>query len=102
MENVQLHHIIPVIHGGTHDFNNLIPLCRECHMDWHYHNYVNLELKDFLATYTSWERSKFQDYFILESLGMIDKKTIYEKIQTLRNERKKQALSLSKMVKSKN
>lgn len=87
-KDVQLHHIIPVINGGTNNFNNLIPLCRNCHMDWHYHNYGNLKFKDFLATYANWEKLPFQDDFMLESLGIIDKESIYKKMQSLRNERK--------------
>ena len=29
----ELHHIIAVEDGGTDDIENLMPLCKECHMD---------------------------------------------------------------------
>jgi 5-methylcytosine-specific restriction protein A len=27
----EVHHIIPIAHGGTGDFSNLMPLCKICH-----------------------------------------------------------------------
>mgnify|MGYP003983395543 CR=1 FL=1 len=27
----EVHHIIPLSKGGTHDFNNLMSLCKSCH-----------------------------------------------------------------------
>lgn len=27
----EVHHIIPMSHGGTHDWNNLMALCKSCH-----------------------------------------------------------------------
>ena len=33
--DLHLHHIIPVRMGGTHTFDNLIPLCSECHYAVH-------------------------------------------------------------------
>ena len=31
----EVHHIIPVAKGGTHDFSNLMSLCRSCHTKIH-------------------------------------------------------------------
>jgi len=30
-KRVEVHHIKPVVYGGTDDLENLIPLCRKCH-----------------------------------------------------------------------
>lgn len=27
----EVHHIVPLGHGGTHDFSNLMSLCKPCH-----------------------------------------------------------------------
>ncbi|MGN0470072.1 MAG: HNH endonuclease [Acutalibacteraceae bacterium] len=32
----EVHHIIPVSKGGTHDKNNLMSLCKSCHNKIHY------------------------------------------------------------------
>lgn len=32
---IHLHHILELARGGTNDFDNLIPLCMECHYEWH-------------------------------------------------------------------
>lgn len=34
--NIELHHIIYVCNGGTHDIENLEPLCKNCHGTEHY------------------------------------------------------------------
>ena len=36
----EVHHILPVSRGGTHDESNLISLCRSCH------NIIHLEMGD--------------------------------------------------------
>lgn len=36
----EVHHILPVSQGGTHDRNNLMSLCKSCH------NKIHLELGD--------------------------------------------------------
>jgi 5-methylcytosine-specific restriction endonuclease McrA len=33
--NLVIHHIIPVNNGGTNDHDNLVLLCRECHIKTH-------------------------------------------------------------------
>ena len=35
LENLRLHHIVPVDHGGTNDPVNLIYLCADCHNELH-------------------------------------------------------------------
>ncbi|HDR7607772.1 HNH endonuclease (plasmid) [Bacillus mycoides] len=35
--DVHLHHKIPLKTGGTNDYDNLIPLCEECHWEFHRH-----------------------------------------------------------------
>lgn len=32
----EVHHIVPVSKGGTHDRNNLMSLCRSCHNKIHH------------------------------------------------------------------
>lgn len=33
---IQVHHIIPVVAGGSNEPDNLIPLCDRCHAEWHH------------------------------------------------------------------
>ena len=35
MENIEIHHIIPLAFGGTNKIDNLIPLCCDCHVAMH-------------------------------------------------------------------
>ncbi|WP_242276675.1 HNH endonuclease [Bacillus cereus group sp. BfR-BA-01445] len=35
--DMRLHHKIPLKTGGTNDYENLIPLCEECHWEFHRH-----------------------------------------------------------------
>lgn len=30
-DNIHVHHIVPLAHGGTNDQRNLINVCRDCH-----------------------------------------------------------------------
>ena len=34
-ENIEYHHIVPLINGGTNKFTNIVPLCVECHEKAH-------------------------------------------------------------------
>lgn len=34
-DELQYHHLIPVVDGGTDDPNNIVVLCAECHHKWH-------------------------------------------------------------------
>ena len=34
----EVHHILPISHGGTHDRSNLMSLCRSCHQKIHLEN----------------------------------------------------------------
>lgn len=36
VQNVEVHHIIPIKEGGTNELENLIPLCRDCHQEIHH------------------------------------------------------------------
>ncbi|WP_256262960.1 HNH endonuclease signature motif containing protein [Listeria monocytogenes] len=36
----EVHHILPISQGGTHDRNNLMSLCKSCH------NKIHLEIGD--------------------------------------------------------
>ena len=35
INRLNIHHIKPIKLGGTHEFNNLIIFCWDCHMLWH-------------------------------------------------------------------
>ena len=41
-ESIELHHIIPLIVGGTNEYFNLIFLCHDCHMRLHHELYDKL------------------------------------------------------------
>ena len=32
---MEIHHIKPLVYGGTNDYDNLITLCTLCHSEWH-------------------------------------------------------------------
>lgn len=34
-ENIEYHHIVPLINGGTNKLSNIVPLCFECHSKAH-------------------------------------------------------------------
>ena len=34
-ENIEYHHIVPLINGGTNKLSNIVPLCLECHAKAH-------------------------------------------------------------------
>ena len=34
-ENVEFHHIVPLVHGGTNCITNIVPLCAGCHVASH-------------------------------------------------------------------
>lgn len=34
-DNIELHHIVPLIVGGTNNINNIVPVCEECHNKIH-------------------------------------------------------------------
>lgn len=34
-ENLEVHHIIARVHGGSDDYDNLTTLCIACHEEWH-------------------------------------------------------------------
>ena len=44
IENIELHHIIPLTAGGTNDYFNLVYMCHDCHMKLHHLLYDKLEI----------------------------------------------------------
>ena len=34
-ENIQLHHVVPLVLGGTNNIDNIVPLCEDCHSKIH-------------------------------------------------------------------
>ena len=39
---VEYHHVVPLVHGGTNNLGNIVPLCHECHLKAHNkHNHGN-------------------------------------------------------------
>ena len=32
---VEYHHVVPLVHGGTNNLGNIVPLCHECHLKAH-------------------------------------------------------------------
>lgn len=54
-EASDVHHIIPLSDGGNHDLNNLVPLCRGCHLKAHNGAYSNIKgvNKDLLQKFLS-------------------------------------------------
>lgn len=52
-DDLETHHVLPIIKGGTNDFNNLLVVCQEHHMQLHqkiYRNKINFGRKK-IATY---------------------------------------------------
>jgi hypothetical protein len=48
--SVHLHHIKELVHGGTNDAENLIPLCHVCHNEWDYWDGGEFDFGTFLLT----------------------------------------------------
>jgi 5-methylcytosine-specific restriction endonuclease McrA len=46
LRRLEVHHIQQRIHGGTHDLENLITLCKEHHADQHPHLRRELESRE--------------------------------------------------------
>ena len=48
--SVHLHHIKELVHGGTNDVENLIPLCHVCHSEWDFWDDGMFDFGTFLLT----------------------------------------------------
>lgn len=48
-ENIEYHHIVPLVLGGTNNMSNITALCHKCHKAAHYgrhiHHYLNSSIK---------------------------------------------------------
>ena len=42
LEEIQYHHIVPLINGGTNKLTNIVPICQECHSKAHDKKYTSL------------------------------------------------------------
>ncbi|KAB2328987.1 HNH endonuclease [Cytobacillus depressus] len=51
---IHLHHKKAIADGGTNDNENLVPLCKGCHDEWHYVE-GSIEFEDFLETISGHE-----------------------------------------------
>lgn len=47
LKNIVIHHMKSKRFGGTDDADNLVPLCKECHLKIHLGEQVDLEKKEF-------------------------------------------------------
>jgi len=90
--NVHLHHKIPLKAGGTNDYENLIPLCEECHGEFHRHFEAVKTHEYFMGTqkYTEligvWE---VLNDSLVDSLSMKEfKKLIYKGLNLKRDVQK--------------
>jgi hypothetical protein len=51
-EDLEIHHVLPIIKGGTNDFNNLLVVCQEHHTQLHgkiYRNKINFGRKKIVT-----------------------------------------------------
>lgn len=39
-KNIEYHHIVPLINGGTNNLSNIVPICEECHNKAHDKKYL--------------------------------------------------------------
>jgi len=51
LTNIVVHHIKAKRFGGTDDVDNLVPLCKECHLKVHLGETVDLEKKEYAPCY---------------------------------------------------
>lgn len=49
-KSTHIHHIDPLIFGGSDNCENLIPLCSECHDEWDTYSDNGIDFGDFLTT----------------------------------------------------
>lgn len=47
-KTMHVHHIVPIMDGGTNEESNLITLCWECHAEWHEHCEGTVEFGEWL------------------------------------------------------
>ena len=45
---MHVHHIVPIVDGGTNDESNLVTLCWECHEEWHAHREDKIDFNTWL------------------------------------------------------
>ena len=62
-EGLHIHHIFPEALGGTEELDNLVPLCNECHMDYHKRYNYDYDLRYFDGEYT--HRKAFEQFLNL-------------------------------------
>lgn len=51
---MHVHHIVPIMDGGTNDESNLITLCADCHNEWHQYCEGVFEFEEWLRMVPSW------------------------------------------------
>ncbi len=49
-KSTHIHHIKPIIEGGTDNHENLIPLCGDCHLEWDSYENAEIDFGCFLTT----------------------------------------------------
>lgn len=70
-EEINVHHKIPRNQGGTNDITNLLPLCRNCHQDYHhfkFDDYKNYSFNDKYGVRVKKNTRKLKGYIILTAI----------------------------------
>lgn len=51
---MQIHHIRPLVDGGSNEYGNLVTLCADCHNEWHNHCEGKMDFNEWLQSAPRW------------------------------------------------
>lgn len=91
-KDIEYHHIVPLVNGGTNNLSNIVPLCKECHYKAHDRQYkhgcpssgrpkkCNIEDENILSILHRYFNLEIGKKETLELLGIPKKSSAWEHI----------------------